>query len=193
MAVLCFGGSFNPIHQGHLICSRAVAESKSFDKVLLIPNKQPPHKPGAANLAAPDDRLAMCRLAVQGDPFFDVTDLELKRSGPSYTIDTAAELAAAGPVHWLIGADMLLDLPTWHRFSELMSEVQFVVMARPGWTIDWLTLPAELRALEASVVEAPRIDLSATEIRRRVAAGLPIDYLTSPAVVRYIHDRKLYR
>lgn len=193
MAVLCFGGSFNPIHHGHLICSRAVAEAKGFDKVLLIPSKQPPHKPGAANLAAPEDRLAMCRLAVQGDPFFGVTDLELKRPGPSYTIDTAAELAAGGPVHWLIGADMLLDLPTWHRVSELLSEVRFVVMARPGWAIDWLNLPAELRPLEANVVEAPRLDLSATEIRRRVAAGLPVDYLTPPAVVRYIHDRKLYR
>jgi len=193
MAILCFGGSFNPIHHGHLICSRAVAEAGGYAKVLLIPSKQPPHKPDAANLAAAEDRLAMCRLAVQGDHRFEVSDLEMKRTGPSYTIDTIRQLRASGPVHWLVGADMLLDLPRWHLYPQLLDEARFVVMARPGWTIDWKSLPAELAVLEANVIEAPPVDLSATDIRHRMAAGLPIDYFTPPAVVRYIHDRGLYR
>jgi len=195
MAVLCFGGSFNPIHHGHLICARAVAESKSFSKVVLIPSALPPHKQNAATMAAAKDRLAMCRLAVEGDPFFEVDDLELNRSGPSYTIDTAQALARnlGEKVHWLIGADMLLDLPTWHRPQELLREVEFVVMARPGWSIDWSKLPPEMRKLEANVVEAPRIDISATDIRGRVRAGLSIAYLTSPNVCQYIHKQALYR
>src|SRR5207248_10743648 len=96
-------------------------------------------------------------------------------------------------VHWLIGADMLLDLPTWHRPQELLREVEFVVMARPGWSIDWSKLPPEMRKLEANVVEAPRIDISATDIRSRVRAGFPITYLTPPSVCRYIHEQALYR
>ena len=194
MAFLCFGGSFNPIHHGHLICARAVAERKAFSKVVLIPSAQPPHKQVSATMAAAQDRLAMCRLAVEGEPFFDVDDLELNRPGPSYTIDSAHELAqrSGERVYWLIGADMLLVLPTWRRPQDLLRDVEFVVMARPGWSIDWNTLPSEMRKLEANVVEAPRIDISATEIRRRVREGLSIAYLTPPQVARYIRERALY-
>lgn len=194
MPKLCFGGSFNPIHYGHLRCAQAVADQAGYERVVLIPSARPPHKPDTPDLAAPADRLAMCRLAIEGLPTFEVDDMETRRSGPSYTIDTAQELRQRGwtSVHWLIGADMLLYLPKWHRPLDLLREVDFVVMARPGWTLDWTALPPEYRHLKEQVVEAPQIAISSTEIRRRVRAGEPIDHLVPPAVARYITDRTLY-
>ena len=194
MATLYFGGSFNPIHHAHLICSRAVAEQKGFQKVVLVPSAQPPHKPDAANMADPADRLAMCRLAVWGDPMFEVDNIELGRKGPSYTIDTVKQLKDRGEkqIHWLIGADMLLYLPYWHQPRQLLAEVEFIVLARPGWTLDWGLLPAEFRYLEKNVVEAPMLAISSTDIRERVVAGRLIEYLTPPAVCRYVRDRGLY-
>jgi nicotinate-nucleotide adenylyltransferase len=194
MAKLCFGGSFNPIHCGHLICARYAAERLGFSSVVLIPSAQPPHKPNATDLAAATHRIRMCHLAVAGCDGFEVNDLETKRTGPSYTIDTARELKRQGwpNVSWLIGADMVSSLPTWHEPDALMAEVEFVVLARPGWALDWETLPPHFRSLRDRVVEAPLIEISATEIRRRVAAGLPIDFLTPGPVVRYIHEAELY-
>src|SRR5258708_3189766 len=93
---LYFGGSFNPIHHGHLICSRAAAEALGFEKVVLIPSHQPPHKPGANDLASPKDRCQMCKLAVGDSQFYEVDELEIRRNGPSYTLDTARELRKRG-------------------------------------------------------------------------------------------------
>ena len=141
----------------------------------------------------------MCQLAIDerggASPTFSVSDIETRRSGPSYTIETVLELKAAGEtdVHWLIGADMLLYLPKWHRPLDLLRETHFVVMARPGWTIDWTALPAEFRHLQDHVVPVPPIEISGTEIRRRVRQNLPIEHLVPPAVARYIETRHLYR
>jgi nicotinate-nucleotide adenylyltransferase len=194
MASLYFGGSFNPIHHAHLICSRAVAEQKGYERVVLVPSAQPPHKPDAANLADARDRHAMTQLAIGGDPLFLVNDLELQRSGPSYTIDTIRQLKERGEkqIHWLIGADMLLYLPYWHQPLQLLAEVEFIVLARPGWTLDWSLLPADFRHLQQNVVQAPLLAISSTDIRQRVAEGKPIDYLTPPAVCRYVRERGLY-
>lgn len=193
-ATLYFGGSFNPIHHGHLICARAVAEARGYSRVALVPTGQPPHKPISPELASGFDRLEMCQLAISGSPLFEVNSSELSRPGPSYTIDTIRALATAESrrVHWLIGADMLLYLPKWHRTEELLKEVHFVVMARPGWTLDWTLLPPEFRGLRDNVVQAPMIDISATNIRRRVAAGASIEYLAPPAVCEYISSRGIY-
>lgn len=194
MAILCFGGSFNPIHHGHLICARAAAEVKEFERIMLIPSAQPPHKPAAADLADPKQRLEMCRLATKDSSLFAVDDIELNRAGPSYTIETTKELRRGGfdSIHWLIGADMLYDLPKWHQPQALLYEVNFIIMARPGWVFDWPALPPEFRHLEDHVIETPLIDISATDIRRRVSQGKPIDYLTPPSVCEYIHRNKLY-
>ena len=195
MAKLCFGGSFNPIHVAHLVCARFVAERLGFSSVVLIPSAQPPHKPDATDLAPPSERVRMCQLAVVGCDGFEVNDLETKRTGPSYTIDTVRALKQQGwkRVSWLIGADMVRILPTWHEPDALMAEVDFVLMARPGWSFDWETLPPAFQKLREKVVEAPLIDISATEIRRRVGAGLPIDFLTPAPVVQHIHSAGLYR
>jgi nicotinate-nucleotide adenylyltransferase len=195
MPVLYFGGTFNPIHHAHLICARAVAEKRQFDRVVLLPSAQPPHKSNDTSLAPPADRLEMCHLATFASPFFGVDDTEISRGGPSYTIDTVRQLQRSGndPIHWLIGADMLLYLPMWRQPLDLLREVQFVVMARPRFAIDWSQLPAEYRRLESQVVDAPLIDISASDIRRRINRGLSIDYLTPPAVCDYIRTRGLYR
>lgn len=196
MPILCFGGSFNPIHNAHLRCAQAVADKAGYDRVLLIPSAQPPHKPSAADLAPAQHRVAMCRLAAETVAGFDVDDLETRRTGPSYTLDTARKLRHRrgwSEVHWLIGGDMLLFLPRWHRPLELLREVHFVVMARPGYPINWDALPPEYHHLRSHQVEAPMVDISATKIRRRVKAGESIDAFVPPAVSRYISDNGLYR
>jgi nicotinate-nucleotide adenylyltransferase len=192
---ICLGGSFNPIHHGHLICARAAAEYANFDRVLLIPSSQPPHKPAVPDLADATHRLAMARAAIAGlGNFFDVDGLEIDRAGPSYTLDTARSLKKRGfeEVHWLIGADLLPQLMTWKEPAALLAEVKFWVIQRPGSTIDWNTLPPPLRSLQERLLIAPMIDISATDIRNRVAAGRSIDFLTPAPVVTYIGEHGLY-
>lgn len=196
MRRLCFGGSFNPVHHGHLICARAAAEAQGFDRVILIPSALPPHKLQTTELASPHHRLEMCRRAVAGDPLFEVNDVELTRAGPSYTIDTVRELRRQGwdQVAWLIGADMLSMLPKWRQPLDLMREAELVIMARPGWSFDWKSLPPEYQHLADHVVPpAPLLDISATDLRRRVAEGKSIRYLTTDSVCNYIRDNQLYR
>jgi nicotinate-nucleotide adenylyltransferase len=137
----------------------------------------------------------MCRLAVAGIEGFEVDDRELRRSGPSYTIETARELKREGwsEVAWLIGADMLNSLPRWHEPEALLREVRFVVMGRAGTEFAWDSLPAEYRALRENAVEVPGVEMSSTEIRGRVREGLSIDFLCPPAVCRYIQDHGLYQ
>jgi nicotinate-nucleotide adenylyltransferase len=194
MSKLCLGGSFNPIHHGHLICARAAAGVIGASGIVLIPTAIPPHKQANRDLALAADRLQMCKLAVAGTKDFATDDREIRRGGASYTIQTVHKLKGEGwdQVAWLIGSDMLGILPQWHQAQELLREVRFVIMARPGWNFDWDSLPAAYQHLKAQVVEVPQIDISATEIRRRVKSRIPIDFLTPPAVVEYIRDRKLY-
>jgi nicotinate-nucleotide adenylyltransferase len=137
----------------------------------------------------------MCRIATEGDPLFEVSDIELNRSGPSYTIDTVVGLKAAGhrEVCWLIGADMLMLLPKWHRSRELIRQASILVMKRPGFAIQWDELSEEFRALQANVVEAPLFDISATDIRSRIRAGDSVEGLLPEGVIRYINQRGIYR
>jgi nicotinate-nucleotide adenylyltransferase len=192
---VCLGGSFNPIHHGHLLCARAAAEALGIKKVVLIPTAVSPLKIQDKSTAPAADRLEMNRLGIEVTPDFELDDREIRRSGPSYTIDTARELRKAGwkEVIWLIGADLLAGLPKWHEPDALLKEVRFVLMARPGWSFDATGLPPKFAALIQNVVEVPQIDIASTDIRRRVRAGLPIDFLTPPQVVRYIKERGLYR
>jgi nicotinate-nucleotide adenylyltransferase len=195
MRTLCFGGSFNPVHHGHLICARAVAEARGFERVLLIPSALPPHKLSKTDLAPAEDRLQMCRRAVEGEGLFEVSDIEVARGGPSYTIDTVRELRARGMEHvaWLIGADMVSILPKWHKPDELVREAELLVVARPGSSVDWEDLAEPLRRVREGIVDAPRIDVSATMIRRRVSLGQSVRYLTPDPVCEYIAGHGLYR
>ena len=200
--VLLFGGSFDPIHFGHLIVSRFVAERIEAERVVLIPGASPPHKQ-AHRLAAAGDRLAMCRLAVESDPGFEVSDWEAGQAGLNYTLHTIHHfrdvLAADTALCWLIGMDSLLELGTWYRVGELVDSCTILTAARPGYESPDLSRlgaslsPAQLDKLERHILESPRIDISATDIRDRVRAGRGIRYLVPEAVRQYIAERQLYR
>jgi nicotinate-nucleotide adenylyltransferase len=195
---VCFGGTFNPIHHGHLLCARAVAEVRGFDRVTLIPSAVPPHKSsltGNIDLASAQDRLAMCRLAVEGDPLFETNDIELHRSSPSFTIDTARELKRRGwpSVSWLIGGDVVPTLPSWHESFALLAEVQFIVMERPRSTLDWNLLLPSIQVLRSQAVVLPLIEISSSQIRARIKDGRSARYLTPDSVANHIANHGLYR
>lgn len=199
--IALFGGSFDPVHIGHLICARAVREQAGLDRVIFIPARQPPHKPGRA-LAPATDRLEMLRLAIASEDGFDVSDHELTRPGPSYTLYTVEHfqrlLGEAAEVFWIIGSDSVPELPTWHRIDELLQRCVMLVARRPGWDprcLDELRSrlnPAHVERLARHVLPTPVIDVSATDIRRRIAEGRSIRYLTPEAVIDYIRSRSLY-
>lgn len=183
-----YGGTFDPIHRGHLIEARDALEQLRLDAVLFIPCRQSPHKTTRSH-GSETERLAMLRLAIRGEPRFWLSRCELDRPAPSYTADTAREIAEAFPhatLFWLMGADQLPRLKTWHRFDELQHLVKFAVLDRSG---------VDIQASPVSVLSLPhprRIDISATEVRRRVKALLPIDQLVPTPVAAYIRRHRLY-
>ena len=200
--ILLFGGTFDPIHHGHLIIGRSVAEQLGVERIILIPAALPPHKQKKF-FSAPGDRLEMARRAVAGEPRFEVSDCELARTGPSYTLDTIRHYRQAYgpalPLYWLIGSDSLRELHTWHEAGQLVEECNIVTAARRGFdTVDLAGLagkltPGQVENLKKYLLPTPIIEISATEIRQRVARGLPISYLVPPAVAEYINRQQLYR
>ena len=195
--ILTLGGSFNPIHVGHLICARAAAEAAGYTRVRLVPAGANPHKPTAdraTNMATAEHRLTMCQLAVAGDPFYAVDAREVRRAGASFTIDTAFEISkkTGECVAWLVGADLLAKLHTWHRFDELVQSIDFVVMRRAGHAIDANGLDPRVAALAERAVVVPALEISATMIRERVRARKSIEHLVPPAVARYIRNERIY-
>lgn len=192
--LLCLGGSFNPLHNGHLACAKAAAIQRGLPHVCLVPSAQPPHKVRHNDMASAADRLKMCQLAAAEEPLLRVSDIEVARGGPSYTFDTVTQFRAMGyrRVEWLIGADMLACLPKWHRAGELIQIATILIMARPGVELNWDALPSEFQSLRSNRVDTPLLDISATEIRRRIRAGEPFDHWVPLAVARYIRQAGLY-
>jgi nicotinate-nucleotide adenylyltransferase len=200
--VLLYGGSFDPIHFGHLIISRWVAETLGVQRVVLVPGAVPPHKQDV-RLAPATDRLAMCRLAVEGDAQFGVSDWELGQPGPNYTLRTIRHfreaLGTGVELCWLIGLDSLPELATWYHVAELVDECTIVTAARPGYEdpdlarLNGVLSAEQVRRLRENVLASPRIDISATEIRARLRAGRDVRYLVPEAVQAYIAERGLYR
>lgn len=193
-SLLLLGGTFDPIHNGHLIVSRAVAEAVGCTGVLLIPAAQSPHKQGVTSPTPASHRLELLKIAIEGNTFFGISELELKRPSPSYTYDTVESLLQQGwrNLTWMIGADQLLALPKWHRAAELVQKVRFVIAARPGWQCDFLSLPTPFCDLADSVVNVPVVEISSTQIRQRVSEGKSIRYLVPDGVEDYILANKLY-
>jgi nicotinate-nucleotide adenylyltransferase len=197
---IIFGGTFDPIHHGHLITAQAAREQLAADEVILVPAYLSPHKLGQTP-ASGDDRIAMARLAVDGIPGFQVCTREIERGGTSYTIDTVEALQQQDPDRrftLLIGADQLPKLHTWHRVQELLAMVGVAVLGRLTSTIIEHLLeenlgPATAERLKRSHLETPLIQISATEIRARVAAGQPVHFLVPPAVENFIRQHHLYR
>jgi nicotinate-nucleotide adenylyltransferase len=179
-----FGGTFDPIHHGHLILARDVLEKFALDQILFIPAAQSPHKAGTTPAPAAA-RWRMIEAAIAGEPAFAASRLELDRPAPSYSVETVEQLQAARPdtqFSFLIGEDNLTKLPTWHRFEDLARLVQFVVLDRTGGA------PAApyptLRRL---------IDISATTLRKRVASRQSVRYLVPEAVEEIILRENLYK
>jgi nicotinate-nucleotide adenylyltransferase len=201
MRRLLFGGTFDPVHTGHLEVARAAARLLGADRVSLVPAADPPHKQGR-EVAPAADRLEMCRRAVASDPLFDVLDVEVRRGGASYTIDTIRELKA-GPCRGdslvlLVGQDALADLPAWRSARELAAEVPIAVVPRPGApTPPWDDLA---RALGADAVAGIRarslpvrpVDLSSSTVRARARAGKSVRCWVPDPVADYIESRGLY-
>lgn len=197
-----YGGSFDPIHLGHVRIARAVAEALDLQRVIFLPSSAPPHKQGQT-LLDPIHRLAMVKLAIEGASDFEVSDFDLSRGGPTYTIDTIAHfrqtLGPSAELYWIIGADSLAELPTWHRADELVDTCRIVTAGRGGSApTDWAVLrerlsDRQIATLQAGVVETPLIDVSSTDVRARVRAHRPIRSLVPEAVATYIEQRGLYR
>lgn len=176
-----FGGTFDPPHVGHVAAARAAVAALALDRVLFVPAGLPPQKHGHAPA---EDRYRMTALAIAGEPTFEVSRIELDRPGPSYTVDTLRALAGADALFFICGADAIRDLTTWHEWEELPRLAHFVGVTRPG--VDLPQVPY------ATYVPMDGVDVSSTEIRARVAAGLPIDGMVTPAVATYIHEHRLY-
>jgi len=179
-----YGGTFDPIHHGHLIMAREAVEQLGLDRVVFVPAAQSPFKP--TQIAAPAEiRIEMVRTAIAGEQIFELDDSEIRRGGVSYTIDTVEAAAARWPgaeLWWLIGEDHLPKLPAWHRYEDLVKLVRFAVFARAGNGSNSHGFPRVTR----------QVDISATEIRTRIARGDSIRYLVPETVRTLIEKHRLY-
>ena len=197
-AIGIMGGTFDPIHLGHLAIGEEAREALALGVVLFMPAAVPPHKP-LASVTAVRHRVAMVELAIADNPSFELSTLEIERAGPSYTVDTVAELAARHPdtdLHLIVSAETFVQLPTWHEPERLFEAARIAVVPREGYPAPdpaWLAEAFPGRAGRVTYLEGPRLGLSSTSIRARVASGRSIRYLVPPAVEAYIADHHLYR
>jgi len=192
MDIGLFGGSFNPPHVAHLIVAEVARDQFGFDEVWWIPNANPPHKPHD-ELAEVDPRLEMTQRAVEDNPAFRVCDIEVERSGVSYTVETVRVLQEQRPdtdFALLIGSDSLDHFAEWHKPDEIAERVPLVVYKRPG-VID--AVPQSRFANHVRFVSAPVMEVSGTEIRSRCSADRSIRYLVPESVRAYIDEHELYR
>ena len=193
-----FGGTFDPPHLGHLILAAEARAQLGLERLLWVLTPDPPHKQGQS-IAPLEHRLEMVKLAIADDPQFEISSVELTRTGPHYALDTVNILAGQNPgvnLAYLMGGDSLRDLPHWHRPADFLSACHLIgVMRRPGDTIELATLEKTLPGLLSKVrfVEAPLLDIAAQEIRRRIAEGRPFRYFLPERVYEYIDRHGLYR
>ena len=203
------GGTFDPIHFGHLDAADAAQRALRLDEIRFIPAHDPPHRPLDPRATA-FHRFALLSLALDGHPLYRASDMELRRDGPSYTTDTLRALRAEGwtplQLFFILGADAFAEIATWREFPAVLDAAHFVVVARPGTTLDAAAArtpeirsriripdgPAEGPGTSVFLVEAPTRDVSSTTIRARVAAGQPIDDLVPGSVARHIVAHRLY-
>jgi nicotinate-nucleotide adenylyltransferase len=191
------GGTFNPPHLGHLVCGQEAHRELSLDRVLLIPARHPPHKPVEAE-PGPEHRLELCRLAVAGDERFAVSELELDREGPSYTVDTLSTLNQQAPTDELVlilGGDIAAGLPRWRDPERVLELATVAVAKRRGTPRNEVkdALAGLHGGGRAKFFKMPPIGISSTMVRRRVAAGQPIRYFVPEPVREYIERQGLYR
>ena len=198
MNIGVLGGTFDPIHMGHLIIAEEVKARLNLTETLFVPAGQPRLK--ADNLISPaEHRVEMVRLAIADEPYFKLSTMEVERTGPTYTVDTMAELkgqlGAGDKLFFVLGWDNLAQLPQWREPSQLVRMCRLVPVPRVGYpSPDFNSLEAAIPGLSQSVIllDTPQIEISSSEIRDRVARGLPVRHLVPEAVGRYIKRHKLY-
>ena len=192
------GGTFDPIHYGHLVAAEGARHHFGLDSVVFVPAARPPHK-GNSSISHPSDRFNMTVLATGSNINFQVSDIEMKRGGPSYTIDTINQFRLSCPdasVHFITEADAVLEILTWHRVQELLEVCHFIAATRPGYRLENLsgTLRIPSQSINRiSVMEVPALAISSTDIRERVGKGKPIKYLLPEKVEEYIYSKGLYK
>ena len=201
MTLGILGGTFDPVHLGHIAAADAARDALSLDSIVLIPSRIPPHRQTPATASA-DDRLAMALLAAETRPGWSVSRIEIDRQGKSYTYDTLVELRqdrGDGQFFFITGADAFAEITTWSRYPAVLDLANFVVVSRPGITLDSLRerVPSAFAHRASSetrviLVEAHTPDISSTEIRRRVRAGEGLSGLVPEEVAGYISAHGLY-
>lgn len=183
------GGTFDPFHNGHLETARAVRDSGLVDRIVIVPAHDPWQK---SCVATANQRLEMVRRGVAGHEGFDVSDIDIVRGGPTYTVDTLADIAALYPnaaVSFIVGSDAAVGLPSWHRAEELRASTAFIVVTRPGA----LQPQLDVEGYDLNLLEIPPVDVSSSAIRERVSKGLALTGLVPSAVAEYIMAQALYR
>lgn len=193
------GGTFNPVHYGHLLAAEYSRNEMGLDTVIFVPAARPPHKDGREILDA-GLRYEMVRMAIEDNPGFAISDHELERPGPSYTVDTIHYFEQLYPgkiIYFIMGADSLLLMKTWKDAGVLAARGNFIVVTRPGYHVKWdeaplSELPGDLRN-RLVFLEIPGMDISSSEIRRRVQMGKSIKYMLPGSVEHFIMKNGLYR
>ncbi|MBI2861577.1 MAG: nicotinate-nucleotide adenylyltransferase [Chloroflexi bacterium] len=192
------GGTFDPIHLGHMAAAEEVRVALGLDRVLFVPAGEPPHKPGAS-VTPTRHRLSMVEAAVASNPFFEVSLVDVDRPGPSYSVDTLRilreQLGSEAELYFIVGLDALAEIPTWRSPKELLSLCHVVAVSRPRLMFNPMALDAIDPSFSKKLHFVPMVelDISATDLRRRVPEGLPIKYLVPESVEDYIFSHSLYR
>jgi nicotinate-nucleotide adenylyltransferase len=191
MRICLFGGTFDPPHIGHLLVAQTVCEAEYFDKILFIPAFQPPHK---RDITPVDERISMLELAVEGNPNFEISDVELKRKGVSYTIDTVKAIKTEmslknNEIFYLMGSDSLLEFQHWKEPEEILNECQVIIAIRPGFRPSDIPSWILQRIQFANI---PRFEISSTNIRHRWVENKTIRYMVTLPVWEYIEKNNLY-
>ncbi len=186
------GGTFDPIHVGHLVAAVNVRHELKLDRVLFVVANEPWQKVGTRPVSPAADRLALVESALAGYEGLEASAVEIDRGGTSYTADTVAEIAASdreAELFVIVGADVASSLESWVRLDEVLARARLVVVNRPGTRLEPISAPV---GAELDVVEIPALEISSTDLRDRVATGRPLDFLVPPGAIRVIEERSLY-
>ncbi|MFZ5801195.1 MAG: nicotinate-nucleotide adenylyltransferase [Candidatus Omnitrophota bacterium] len=187
MRVGIFGGTFNPVHNGHLAVAQLIVEKMRLDKVIFVPSYIPPHK--SVKLAPAEERFRMLKVAVKGNELFRVSDFEIRRKGKSYSVDTARYFrklfGRQARLYFIIGADSLRELKRWRAIGDILKLVDFIVVNRPGYPFK--NLPVKVK-----VVKLPEFGISSSWIRKRISQGKALEYFIPYAVANIIKQKDLY-
>jgi nicotinate-nucleotide adenylyltransferase len=194
------GGTFDPIHYGHLIVAEEIRETNGLDRILFIPSGKPPHKRNL-EVSGAEQRLSMVEAAIRTNPHFEVSRIEIDREGYTYTVDTLEQLkeiyGRETKLYFIIGADVVHDLLTWKNYEKVFSLCEFIAVLRPGYTSSsFIKTVEDLETAYSAQIHTfigPLIDISSTMIRERAASGKSIKYLLPEEVEKYILDNGLYR